>query len=316
MDFGIKSMVMGGLATRLNIHIDGLRGADTRTQTHHQYVDVNGVKVFYREAGSKQAPAVLLLHGFGASSHMFRDLIPELASEYHVLAPDLPGFGLTTVDQGAQFIYTFDSLSKVIEAFTEAKDLKRYAMYVFDYGAPVGWRLAVKHPEKIAAIVSQNGNAYEEGLSDGWAEIRTAWKDPTAANRENLRKLNTLEMTKWQYTEGVKDPSVIPPESYVLAQAATDRLGQDIQLDLILDYAQNLKQYPQVQQFFRRYQPPTLAIWGKNDPFFLPIGAEAFKKDNPKAEVYFLDTGHFAIETHGNEIAARMLDFLNRNLSK
>lgn len=310
----VKSIVTAGLATMLTA--GAAQGADTEAQVRHQYVTVNGANVFYREAGSKEAPAVLLLHGFGASSYMFRDLIPKLASKYHVVAPDLPGFGLTTVGQDTGFQYTFDSLASVIDAFTDAKGLKRYAMYVFDYGAPVGWRLAAKHPERITAIVSQNGNAYEEGLSEGWAEIRKAWNDPSAANRDSLRKFNTLEMTKWQYTEGVADPSIIPPESYVLAHAAMDRLGQNIQLDLLIDYAQNIKQYQQAQQYFRRYQPPTLALWGKNDPFFLPEGAKAFKKDNPAAEVYFLDTGHFAIETHGDEIAARMLDFLNRILNR
>lgn len=314
MNFKIKSFLLAGFATVLSVQDAGAGGADPLPTVHHRYAEVNGAKVFYREAGPRQAPAVLLLHGFGASSHMFRDLMPKLATKYYVLAPDLPGFGLTTVVQGKPFQYTFDNLAKTIAAFTEEKGVKRYAIYVFDYGAPVGWRLAVWNPQKITAIVSQNGNAYEEGLSDGWADIRKAWKEPSAANRENLRKLNTLEMLKWQYTEGVKDQSLIPPESYLLAQAAIDRLGQDIQLDLIVDYGQNIKQYPKVHDFFRQHRPPTLAIWGKNDPFFLPAGAEAFKKDNPKAEVHFLDTGHFALETHGGEIASRMLGFLNRSL--
>lgn len=275
-------------------------------------VKVDGVDVFYREAGPKDAPAVLLLHGFGASSHMFRDLIPYLASGYRVVAPDLPGFGMTNTPK--DFRYTFDNLTNVIDAFTSAKGLERYAIYVFDYGAPVGWRLAVRHPEKITAIVSQNGNAYEEGLSPGWAPMRAAWANPSAENREALRKFNTFDMTKWQYTEGVKDTSLVAPEGYVLAHAATERIGVDAQMDLLVDYGQNVKQYPQVHDFFRRYQPPTLAIWGKNDPFFLPPGAEAFKRDNPKAEVRFLDTGHFAIETHGAEIAREMRSFLDRTI--
>ena len=288
--------------------------ADDSAQVHHRTLEVQGVNVFYREAGPAQAPVVLLLHGFGASSYMFRNLIPQLAGKYHVIAPDLPGFGQTSVLPGTQFAYTFDNLATVIDAFTVAKGVDRYAMYVFDYGAPVGWRLAVKNPQKITAIVSQNGNAYEEGLSEGWADMRKAWAEPTAANREALRRFNTLDMTKWQYTEGVRDASLIAPEGWQLAYAAIERIGVEVQMDLLLDYGQNIKQYSQLHEFFRRNQPPTLAIWGKNDPFFLPAGAEAFKRDNPKAEVRFLDTGHFAIETHGNEIATQMLEFLNRSV--
>jgi pimeloyl-ACP methyl ester carboxylesterase len=245
---------------------------------------------------------------------MFRELIPVLAQRYRVIAPDLPGFGLTTVNDGVKFDYTFDNVASVIDAFTAAKGLERYAMYVFDYGAPVGWRLAVANPRKITAIVSQNGNAYEEGLSEGWADMRKAWDAPTAENREALRRFNTPDMIKWQYTEGVKDTSLIAPESYQLASAAIERIGVEPQMDLLLDYGANVKQYPQLHAFFRQYQPPILAIWGKNDPFFIPAGAEAYKRDNPKAEVHFLDTGHFAIETHGAEIAARMLEFLDRNI--
>lgn len=288
--------------------------ADNSAQVHYRTMDIQGVSVFYREAGQSKAPTVLLLHGFGASSYMFRELIPQLAQKYHVIAPDLPGFGQTSVMPGTQFTYTFDTLASVIDAFTVAKGVARYAMYVFDYGAPVGWRLAVKNPHKVTAIVSQNGNAYEEGLSAGWADMRKAWANPTAANREALRRFNTLEMTKWQYTEGVKDTSLIAPETYQLAHAAIERIGVEVQMDLLLDYGQNIKQYAQLHDYFRRYQPPTLAIWGKNDPFFLPAGAEAYKRDNPKAEVRFLDTGHFAIETHGKEIAEEMLEFLNRSI--
>ena len=288
--------------------------ADNTAQVHHRTMEVQGVNIFYREAGPAKAPVVLLLHGFGASSYMFRDLIPQLATKYHVIAPDLPGFGQTSVMPGKQFAYTFDNLTSVIDAFTVAKGAERYAMYVFDYGAPVGWRLAVKNPQKVTAIVSQNGNGYEEGLSDGWADMRKAWADPTAANREALRRFNTLDMTKWQYTEGVRDASLIAPETWQLAHAAIERIGVEVQMDLLLDYGQNIKQYSQLHEFFRSHRPPTLAIWGKNDPFFLPAGAEAFKRDNPKAEVRFLDSGHFAIETHGQEIATQMLEFLNRNV--
>ena len=283
-------------------------------QVHHRSVNIQDVNVFYREAGPISAPKVLLLHGFGASSYMFRELIPKLAKKYHVIAPDLPGFGQTTVMPGKNFTYSFDNLASVIDEFTIAKKMNRYAMYVFDYGAPVGWRLAVKNPNKITAIVSQNGNAYEEGLSEGWADMRKAWANPTPANREALRRFNTFEMIKWQYTEGVKDTSLIAPETYELAHAAIERIGVEAQMDLLLDYGQNIKQYSALHDFFRRYQPPTLAIWGANDPFFIPAGANAYKEDNPKAEVRFLDTGHFAIETHGREIADAMVEFLDRSI--
>lgn len=288
--------------------------AESLARVHYRTEEIQGVDIFYREAGSPDAPTVLLLHGFAASSYMFRDLIPQLAQQYHVIAPDLPGFGQTTVMPGVNFNYTFDNLTSVIDAFTVAKGLDRYAMYVFDFGAPVGWRLAVKDPQKVTAIVSQNGNAYEEGLSEGWADMRKAWAEPTAANREALRRFNTLEMIKWQYTEGVSDTSLIAPEGYQLAYAAIERIGVEVQMDLLLDYGQNIKQYAQLHEYFRRYQPPTLVIWGKNDPFFIPPGAEAFKRDNPKAEVHLLDTGHLATETHGKDIAAEMLAFLNRSI--
>lgn len=311
-----RSLIVAAVATTVASTIaSGAAQAQTvapTTVVRHQVIEVGGVKVFYREAGPKDAPAVLLLHGFGASSYMFRDLMPYLAKGYRVIAPDLPGFGMT--DAGPSFRYTFDHLADVIDAFTVAKGMNRYAMYVFDYGAPVGWRLAVRHPEKITAIVSQNGNAYEEGLSPGWAPMRAVWANPSVENREALRKFNTFDMTKWQYMEGVKDQSLVAPEGYVLAHAAIERIGVDVQMDLLVDYGQNIKQYAQVHEYFRRYQPPTLALWGKNDPFFLPPGAEAFKRDNPNAEVRFLDTGHFAIETHGNDIAREMRNFLDRSI--
>lgn len=291
-------------------------GCHPLAQVRYRTVEIEGVDVFYREAGSPEAPAVLLLHGFAASSYMFRDLIPKLAQNYHVIAPDLPGFGQTTVRPGTPFSYTFDNLTAVIDAFTVAKQLDRYAMYVFDYGAPVGWRLAVAHPEKITAIVSQNGNAYEEGLSEGWADMQRAWADPTDANRESLRKFNTPDVIKWQYTEGVSDPSLIAPEGYQLACAAIERIGVEHQMDLLLNYGENIKQYAHLHAYFRRYQPPVLAIWGKNDPFFTPPGAQAFKRDNPNAEVRFLDTGHLATETHGEEIATAMAQFLDRHLTR
>lgn len=282
-------------------------------RVHHRYVTMQGVRVFYREAGPADAPAVLLLHGFAASSHMFRNLIPRLAGQYRVVAPDLPGFGQTTVLPEAGFEYSFDALTSVIDGFTTSVGLERFAMYVFDFGAPVGWRLAVSHPERITAIVSQNGNAYEEGLSPGWADMRRAWAEPTAANREALRRFNRPEMVRWQYLEGVADPSLIAPETYQLASAAIDRIGEEAQMDLLLDYGSNIEQYPRLHEYFRRYKPPTLVIWGDKDPFFTPAGALAFRRDNANAEIRFVDSGHFAIETHGPEIAQAMLELLERS---
>lgn len=281
-------------------------------QVHYRTLNVEGVDVFYREAGRLDAPTILLLHGFGASSFMFRELIPQLARTCHVLAPDLPGFGQTDVMPGTGFTYTFDNLAAVIDAFTVVKGVQRYAIYVFDYGAPVGWRLAVDNPRKITAIFTQNGNAYEEGLSAGWDDMRKAWADPSPANREALRRFNTPDMIKWQYIEGVNDTSVLAPDAWELASSAIARIGVDAQMDLLLDYGHNIEHYARLHDYFRRYQPPTLAMWGKNDPFFTPAGALAFKRDNPNAEVRFLDTGHFAIETHGQEIAAGILELMAR----
>lgn len=288
----------------------GATDTEAPVHVHHRSVTVRDVSVFYREAGPADAPAVLLLHGFAASSFMFRELIPRLARQYRVLAPDLPGFGQTTVLPGTEFEYSFDRLASVIDAFIVATGLHSYAMYVFDFGAPVGWRLAVKYPQRITAIISQNGNAYEEGLSPGWEDMRRAWAEPTAENREALRRFNSPEMIKWQYVEGVRDASLIAPETYQLASAAIGRIGEEAQIDLLLDYGSNIRQYPQLHAYFRRHQPPTLVIWGDKDPFFTPAGAHAFKRDNPNAQVRLLDSGHFAIETHGAEIAAAILELL------
>lgn len=284
--------------------------------TAYRNVIADGLKIFYREAGPKAAPTILLLHGFPTSSHMFRNLIPALAERFHVVAPDLPGFGFSDAPDRMQFRYTFENLGKVIGRFTEKIGLDHFAIYVFDYGAPVGFRLALAHPERIAAIISQNGNAYEEGLSEGWNPIQKYWKEPSAANRAALRDFLKPEATKWQYLHGVKDESLVAPEAYELDSALLARPGNDeIQLDLFLDYASNVALYPKFQEYFRTKRPPTLAVWGKSDPFFLPPGAEAFKRDNPGAEVHFFDTGHFALETHYQEIAAKINDFLGRNFS-
>lgn len=278
-------------------------------------IEADGVQAFYREAGDPKFPTVLLLHGFPTSSFMFRELIPRLASEYRVIAPDLPGFGFTEVPAERQYVYSFDRLAATLNAFTQALKLKRYALYVFDYGAPTGFRLAMAHPDRVTAIISQNGNAYEEGLGDAWGPIRKYWAEPTAANRDVLRtNILTLEATRWQYTHGVANPDTVAPESYTLDAALLERPGnKDIQLDLFLDYASNVKLYPAFQDYFRKAQPPLLAIWGKNDPFFIPPGAEAFRHDVPNARVEFLDTGHFAIETHVEEIASAMKEFFSDN---
>jgi len=276
--------------------------------------EVGEVSVFYREAGDPKRPAILLLHGFPTSSHQFRDLIPRLADRYHVIAPDLPGFGFTTVAEG--FDYSFAKLAEVIAAFTDAIGLTRYAIYVFDYGAPVGLRLALARPDAVTAIVSQNGNAYEEGLSDGWAPTRAYWADPSPANRETMRGMLTLEATRWQYTHGAPDETQVAPEAYWLDYALMSRPGNDdIQLKLIANYVSNVALYPRVHDYFRTRKPPLLAVWGASDPFFLPAGAEAFRRDLPEAEVHFLDAGHFALETHGREIADLMRDFLDRHLT-
>jgi pimeloyl-ACP methyl ester carboxylesterase len=290
--------------------------AEKLRKTRHRFVDVDGLKIFYREAGADTSPALLLLHGFPTSSHMFRDLIPALADDYHVVAPDLPGFGFSDAPGRAQFKYTFDHLAGVIDRFTTVAGLARYAIYVFDYGAPVGFRIATRRPERVTAIISQNGNAYEEGLSEGWNPIQRYWKEPTPENRATLRDFLTPEATKWQYMHGVHDESLVAPESYTLDSALLARPGNDeIQLDLLLDYASNVALYPRFQEYFRTHQPPMLAVWGKNDPFFLPAGAEAFKRDNRNAEVRFIDTGHFALETHASEIAAAIRDFLTKKLA-
>jgi pimeloyl-ACP methyl ester carboxylesterase len=277
-------------------------------------VEADGVRVFYREAGPADAPVLLLLHGYPTSSHMFRELIPRMATSYRVIAPDLPGFGFTTVPAERNYMYSFDALARTAEAFVDTRGLKKYALYIFDYGAPVGLRLAVAHPERVTAIVSQNGNAYEEGLGDAWDPIRRYWATPSAENREALRRaVLTLEGTRWQYTHGVANPEMVAPESYTLDQALLERPGNtEIQLDLFLDYASNLELYPRFQAYLREFKPPLLAIWGKNDPFFIPAGAEAYRRDNPNATVKFLDTGHFALETHVEEIAEATHEVLGR----
>ena len=279
------------------------------TIINYQTADVDGAKIFYREAGLPGAPKLLLLHGFPTSSHMFRDLIPHLADRFHIIAPDLPGFGKSDMPKRGA---TFDKIADAIDGFTEVVGFDRYAVYVFDYGAPTGFRLAVKHPDRITAIISQNGNAYEEGLSEGWNPIRAYWQDASAANRAALRDFLKPETTMWQYTHGVPDAARVSPDGYSLDNFYLARPGvDDVQLDLFGDYKSNVALYPVFQDYFRTHKPPFLAVWGKNDPFFLPAGAEAFKRDIPGAVVRFFDTGHFALETHAVEIAAAIRDFLH-----
>lgn len=287
----------------------------------HQTVSVidrrtgTALDIFYREAGPKDAPAVLLLHGFPTSSHQYRALIDRLADKYRVVAPDLPGFGFSDAPDHKRFSYTFDHLAEVIENFTDATGLTRFALYVFDYGAPVGFRLAMSRPERVAALISQNGNAYEEGLSDGWNPIRAYWRDRSETNRSALREFLKSDTTRFQYTHGESDTSLIAPESYTLDQHFLDRAGSDdIQLDLFGDYESNVTAYPRFQEYFRTRRPPTLAVWGKNDPFFLPAGAEAYRRDIPDAEVRFVDAGHFPLETHLDEVAGIVRAFLARTL--
>ncbi|HEU5341978.1 alpha/beta hydrolase [Edaphobacter sp.] len=283
--------------------------SESPTRVAFHTIEADGLKLFYREAGPADAPVILLLHGFPTSSHMFRELIPRLAHRYRVIAPDLPGFGFTTVPPERNYSYTFESIAGTLRAFVDALHLTRYAIYVFDYGAPTGFRLALAHPERITAVISQNGNAYEEGLSDAWNPIQRYWQNPTDENRNALREFLTPEATRWQYTHGVANPEQIAPESYTLDSALLQRPGQqEIQLDLFLDYASNVALYPAFQQFFRQYQPALLAIWGRNDPFFIPPGAEAYRRDIPAATIKLLDTGHFALETHVEEIASAILN--------
>jgi pimeloyl-ACP methyl ester carboxylesterase len=290
---------------------------ETHVKTSYHTKTVGNVDVFYRAAGPKGAPILLLLHGFPTSSHMFRDLIPHLASSYRVIAPDLPGFGQTVAPKRGDFEYTFDNLAGVMMGFICAMELDRYALYVFDYGAPVGYRVAIANPENITAIISQNGNAYIEGLSDAWGPWQTYWRDPTPKHREACRDSLSAETIKnWQYLTGA-DPQLMSPDGYTLDVAYMSRPGaEEIQLDLVLDYYSNILRYPAFHGYFKKYQPPFLAVWGKHDPAFVPAGAEAYRRDMPKAEVHLLDTGHFALETHSDEIGALMRGFLDPILLK
>ncbi|OON59796.1 hydrolase [Massilia sp. KIM] len=282
-------------------------------------VDIDGVKVFYREAGPKNAPTVLLLHGFPTSSHMFRNLIPQLAERYHVIAPDYPGYGQSGQPAMDQYEYSFDNLAKTVDKLTVKLGLSKYAMYVMDYGAPIGYRLAAAHPERISAIVVQNGNAYDEGIDNPfWVPAKAYWKDKSEANAAKLRPLFEMDATRWQYTEGYRNPALnVSPDSAVIDQAYMDRPGNKaIQLELFYSYGTNPPLYPQWQAYFRKHQPPMLIVWGKNDKIFPAEGAKPYLRDLPKAEVHMLDTGHFALEEDGDRIARLMRDFLDRKVKR
>lgn len=305
-----------GLAAALIVVVAGV-GAASASPVRYRSVDVDGVNIFYREAGDPAAPVVLLLHGFPTSSHMFRDLIPHLSGNYHVIAPDMPGFGFSGLPDRKQSPYTFEKLARAMNRFTEIVGLGRYAVYVFDYSGPVGFRMALAHPERIAAIVSQNGNIYEEGLSPAWGNLKKIWADPTPENRAKLRGSFSPERNRQRYLAGVADAdkSLLSPDTYAHDGVFLARPGDDeIQLDLLMDYKTNIDLYPKFQEYLRRNKPPVLAVWGRNDPTFAPAGAEAFRRDAPDAEIRLLDTGHFALETKGEVIADAMLDFLARHL--
>ncbi|MFZ6646088.1 alpha/beta fold hydrolase [Undibacterium sp. TJN25] len=283
--------------------------------TQYRKVDVDGFGIFYREAGPADAPVLLLLHGFPSAGHMFRDLIPTLSHRYHVIAPDLPGFGQSDMPSETEFEYTFRNLAKVIGRFAEIIGLDQFALYVFDYGAPVGLRVAVNHPERITAIISQNGNAYEDGLSAGWNSMKEYWRTPTREVRDSFRSAFTIDSTRYQYLQGVTDPSTVSPDGIVMDDYYLARPGaHEVQLAFFLDYGTNVSMYPEFQRYLRTYQPPLLAVWGKNDPYFLPAGAIAFKTDIPSAEIHLFDTGHFALETHASQIGEIIDDFLLREL--
>ena len=278
----------------------------------NQTITVDGQTIFYREAGDKEkGPTLLLLHGFPTSSHMFRNIIPALADKFHLVAPDYPGFGYSSMPPVDKFEYTFDHLAEIVDKLITQIGLERYSLYVMDYGAPVGYRLAVKHPEKIEALIVQNGNAYEEGLGEFWEPLRAYWNEPNEKNKNALKKFLTLEATRWQYTHGVKNENAISPDNWIHDQLLLDRPGNnEIQLQLFYDYKSNPPLYPQWQEYFRKYQPPTLVVWGRNDFIFTKEGAIPYQRDLKNIQIHLLNTGHFALEEEGELIAELISRFL------
>jgi pimeloyl-ACP methyl ester carboxylesterase len=306
-----------GVPVRADPTEPATQGAHGTHHVHYRTAIVGGVEVFYREAGSVDSPAILLLHGFPTSSHMYRNLIPALADQYRVIAPDYPGFGYSAMPDRAAFAYTFDRYAAAIEELTRELGLGRYALYVMDYGAPVGFRLAAANPDMVSALIVQNGNAYEEGIAEFWEPIKAYWRTGGAAEREALRSFTEVEATRWQYTHGVPDASLVSPDAVTVDQAFLNRPGnQEVQLDLFYDYRNNIPLYAEWQAYFRERQPPTLVVWGRNDEIFVAAGAAPYARDNPHAEIHLLDAGHFALETHGTEIAALMRDFLGRVIGR
>ncbi len=302
------------LTTGVSVSAQPTDNASPTRVTYHT-VKVDGVDMFYREAGDPQSPTVLLLHGFPTSSHMYRNLIPQLADKYHVIAPDYPGFGQSGMPDRSKFSYTFENYAQVVDKLIRQLGVNRYALYVMDYGAPVGFRLAVKNPERVTALIVQNGNAYDEGLEKFWDPIKAYWGTGGSTEREAIRWLTSLAATKWQYTNGVKEASLVSPDTWTMDQTFLDRPGNaEIQLDLFYDYRTNIPLYPQWQTYFREHKPATLVVWGKNDAIFVAAGAAPYKRDIPNTEVHLLDTGHFALETHGHEIAKLIREFLGRTL--
>lgn len=307
----------GGAATHEASDRPALASVASTAQVRHRTIEIENQTVFYREAGSKDSPTVLLLHGFPTSSHMFRNLIPALADSYHVIAPDYPGYGQSSMPSVNEFEYTFDHMAEIVEQLTARIGVQRYSLYLMDYGAPVGFRLAAKHPERVDALIIQNGNAYEEGLREFWKPLRAYWKEQSPANEKALRGLLTLDATKWQYTHGTRNAETISPDTWTIDQSLLDRPGNsEIQLAMFLDYGSNPPLYPKWQQYLRDNQPPTLIVWGKNDVIFPAEGAHPYKRDLTNLEFHLLDTGHFALEEDGDEIAKTIRQFLNRQVQR
>jgi pimeloyl-ACP methyl ester carboxylesterase len=307
----LTTVASGAKPTR----VDAQASQSNSSQVTYHTKNISGVNVFYREAGRKDAPTIVLLHGFPTSSHMFRNLIPKLADRYHVIAPDYPGYGNSSMPSVDEFEYTFDNMTNVVDKLLQELRVERYSLYLMDYGAPVGFRLATRHPERVESLIIQNGNAYDEGLLEFWKPLKAYWKDQSPENAEALKGLLTIDATKWQYTHGVRDVNVISPDTWGHVQPLLDRVGnQAIQLAMFLDYGSNPGRYPKWQAYLREHQPPTLIVWGKNDHIFPAEGAQPYKRDLKNLEFHLLDTGHFALEEDGDLIAKHIRNFLGKQV--